>query len=416
MSAQQHDINGFVTIHGNPLSKEGVFEYSAAQIGLTGPDADRIVKVYRPAEELADPECIESFKLIPFVDEHAMLGSEDEGMLPAERKGVQGMVGEDVYFDAPYLRGNLRIVSESLKNAIRHGKVELSPGYRCKYELTPGVWNGQQYDAIQRQIRANHLALVTEGRTGPDVRVLDGMTFTIDAKELAAMADEMKPAGSDNDARLKELIDELKTRLGDQEKLRAMLKEAGLKMDSDDESEGKLLKEAGEDEVKMIPDEEMKVIEEVTDEEQKTAAMDAAIQRVRARKILGVAADSKAAKPAVGEEIAKKLTDAMDSISKRIAKLEAGHAAMDSALVSTIADRDALASRLSQFVGTFDSARMTVADVAKYGVQKLGIKCPAGAERIALDSWMQGRTPEQHQPTVALDGKGVDILNLWGAK
>lgn len=371
MSAQQHDINGFITIPGNPLSKEGVFEYSGAQIGLTGPDADRIVRVYRPAEELASPECIESFKLIPFVDEHAMLGSEDEGMLPAERKGVQGMVGEDVYFDAPYLRGNLRIVSESLKNAIRHGKVELSPGYRCQYELTPGVWNGERYDAIQRQIRANHLALVTEGRTGPDVRVLDGMTFTIDAKELAAMADqEMKD--QEGGERIKALLAELKPMLSEQEGVREMLREFGLKLDREDESEGEremeIAKAEGEDE---------EVVHAVIDEDVKVA---------------------------------------LDAALKRIAKLEKGAAVMDSALVSSIADRDALAGRLSQFVGTFDSARMTVADVAKYGVQKLGIKCPQGAERIALDSWMQGRTPEQHQPTVALDGKGVDILNLWGAK
>lgn len=381
MSAQQHDINGFVTIHGNPLSKEGVFEYSGAQIGLTGPDADKIVKVYRPAEELADPECIESFKLIPFVDEHAMLGSEDEGMLPAERKGVQGMVGEDVYFDAPYLRGNLRIVSESLKNAIRHGKVELSPGYRCKYELTPGVWDGQHYDAIQRHIRANHLALVTEGRTGPDVRVLDGMTFTIDAKELAAMADQ-EVKDQDGGERIKALLAELKPMLSEQEGVREMLREFGLKMDREDESEGERKME----------------IAKAEGEDKDTAP---------------AATEDKEAKDACKDEDVKA---ALDAALKRIAKLEKGAATMDSALVSSIADRDALAGRLSQFVGTFDSARMTVADVAKYGVQKLGIKCPAGAERIALDSWMQGRTPEQHQPTVALDGKGVDILNLWGAK
>lgn len=371
MSAQQHDINGFVTIAGNPLSKEGVFEYSGAQLELDGPDADRIFRVYRPAEELADPECIESFKLIPFVDEHAMLGSEDEGMLPAERKGVQGMVGEDVYFDAPYLRGNLRIVSESLKNAIRHGKVELSPGYRCKYELTPGVWNGQQYDAIQRQIRANHLALVTEGRTGPDVRVLDGMTFTIDAKELAAMADQemQQDAGGDTLAQVKDLLSQLMP----------LIKELGM----------------GEEEQK----EEATV--EISDEEGKDEEV-----------VHAVIEDEEAQDECKDEDVKA----ALDAALKRIAKLEKGAATMDSALVSSIADRDALAGRLSQFVGTFDSARMTVADVAKYGVQKLGIKCPQGAERIALDSWMQGRTPEQHQPTAALDGKGVDILNLWGAK
>lgn len=416
-SARTTDINGYIEIKDNPISKEGVFEYSGAQIGLTGDDANRIFKVYRPASELADPECIASFRLLPFVDEHAMLGSEELGLTPAERKGVQGFIGEQVHFDPPYLRGNIKILSESVKRLIAEGKRELSPGYRCVYELTPGVFDGQTYDAIQRRIRGNHLALVQEGRTGSDVAVLDKMTFTIDAKELAAMADETTNAGGDNDARLKELIDELKTRLGDQEKLRAMLKEAGLKLDSDDESEGELLKEAGEDEVKMIPDEEMKVIEEVTDEEQKTAAMDAAIQRVRARKILGVAADSKAAKPAVGEEIAKKLTDAMDSISKRLSKLESGTAAMDSAIVRSIADRDALAARLSPFVGTFDHKAMTHADVAKYGVDKLGLKVAAGQEAIALDAYLHNRTPEHKQRVIAGNGQdsaNTDLAASWG--
>lgn len=405
-SARTTDINGYIEIKDNPISKEGVFEYSGAQIGLTGDDASRIFKVYRPASELADPECIASFRLLPFVDEHAMLGSEELGLTPAERKGVQGFIGEQVHFDPPYLRGNIKILSESVKRLIAEGKRELSPGYRCVYELTPGVFDGQTYDAIQRRIRGNHLALVQEGRTGADVAVLDKMTFTIDAKELAAMADETTNAGGDNDARLKELIDELKTRLGDQEKLRAMLKEAGLRMDSDDESEGELLKEAGEDEVKMIPDEEMKVIEEVTDEEEKMAAMDAAIQRVRARKILGVAADSKDQKK---DQSDAKVLAALDSISKRLSKLETGTAAMDSAIVRSIADRDALAARLSPFIGTFDHKAMTHADVAKYGVQKLGLKVAAGQESIALDAYLHNRTPEHKQRVIA--GNGQDSAN-----
>ncbi|XAI95265.1 structural protein [Leptolyngbya phage Lbo-JY16] len=413
-SARTTDINGYIEIKDNPISKEGVFEYSGAQIGLTGDDANRIFKVYRPASELADPECIASFRLLPFVDEHAMLGSEELGLTPAERKGVQGFIGEQVHFDPPYLRGNIKILSESVKRLIAEGKRELSPGYRCVYELTPGVFEGQTYDAIQRRIRGNHLALVQEGRTGADVAVLDKMTFTIDAKELAAMADETTNAGGDNDARLKELIDELKTRLGDQEKLRAMLKEAGLKMDSDDESEGELLKEAGEDEVKMIPDEEMKVIEEVTDEEEKMAAMDAAIQRVRARKILGVAADSKDKKK---DQSDAKVLAALDSISKRLSKLETGTAAMDSAIVRSIADRDALAARLSPFIGTFDHKAMTHADVAKYGVTNLGLKVAAGQESIALDAYLHNRTPEHKQRVIAGNGQdsaNTDLAASWG--
>ena len=88
MSARVSDLNGFITIEGNPISKEGVFEYLGREIGLTGEDADKVFQVYRPAEELSDPECINSFKLLPFINEHAMLGSEDNGMMPAEQKGI----------------------------------------------------------------------------------------------------------------------------------------------------------------------------------------------------------------------------------------------------------------------------------------------------------------------------------------
>lgn len=383
MSARLTDLNGFITIKGNPISKEGVFEYSGAQIGLNGPDADRVFRVYRPAEELADPECIESFKLLPFINEHTMLGSEDDGFTPPERKGVEGMIGEDVYFDAPYLRGTLRIVSESLKNALAGGKVELSPGYRCVYEMTPGTFNGQQYDAVQRKIRGNHLALVEEGRTGPDVAVLDKMTFTVDSATLqeAAMAEEMKDQeGSGGLDRIKALIEELKPLLAEQEAAHAMLKELGIGMGKADESEGER-------------------IAEVEGEDQDPAVKEAA------------ADEDKPAMPPAADTDAEKA--AMDA---RIKQLEAQVAAMDAKLVSGIADRDALATKLSEFVGTFDSARMTAAQVAEYGVKKLGIPCVKGTERIALDAWLHGRTPERHKPAIAQDGKAVDLMKIWGSK
>lgn len=376
MSARHTDINGFVTIKGNPISKEGVFEYSGAQIGHE--DADRIFKVYRPGEELADPECIESFRLLPFINEHTMLGSEDEGMTPPERKGVEGMIGEDVYYDAPYLRGTLRIVSESLKNALAGGKVELSPGYRCMYEMTPGVFNGERYDAIQRKIRGNHLALVDEGRTGPDVAVLDRMTFTVDSNTLkeAVMAEEMKDQeGSGGLDRIKALIEELKPLIAEQAEAQALLAELGMGA----KAEGK--------------EEEIEVDSDTVTEP--TADADA----------VGVVTD---ADPEADKEKA-----AMDA---RIKHLERKLAAMDTALVTGIADRDALASKLSEFVGTFDSARMTVAQVAAYGVSKLGIPCTQGAERVALDAWLHGRTPERKKAGIAQDGKAVDIMKLWGAK
>lgn len=381
-SARTTDINGYIEIRDNPISKEGVFEYSGAQIGLTGEDATRIFKVYRPASELADPECIESFKLLPFVDEHAMLGSEELGLTPAERKGIQGFIGEQVHFDPPYLRGNIKILSESAKRLINEGKRELSPGYRCVYELTPGVFEGQNYDAVQRRIRGNHLALVQEGRTGPDVAVLDKMTFTIDAKELAAMADENTAAGGSELDQIKSLIEQLKPLIASQQEAQTMLAELGLGG----------VKEEVKEEVEM--DEEMKsevVVDEDVEVKEEVMDMD---------------------KPAMD-----KVLTALDSISKRLSKLESGTAAMDSAIVRSLADRDALAARLSPFVGTFDHKGMTHADVAKYGAEKLGLKVAAGQEAVALDAYLHNRTPESKQRVVsAHDSKGFDINKVWGTK
>lgn len=38
-----------------------------------------------------------------------MLG--DAGM-PAERKGIEGVIGEEVYYDAPFLRANIKVFSK----------------------------------------------------------------------------------------------------------------------------------------------------------------------------------------------------------------------------------------------------------------------------------------------------------------
>ena len=114
------DQNGFVEIKANPISKVGIFDYSGMQVG-DKETPDKIYKVYRPAEELGSEETINSFKLIPFVDEHTMLG--DNGK-PAEEKGVHGTTGEDVYLQDGVLYSNLRIFSNALKNLIEAGKQE----------------------------------------------------------------------------------------------------------------------------------------------------------------------------------------------------------------------------------------------------------------------------------------------------
>jgi len=381
------DHNGWLEVPDNPISMVGVFDYLGSEIGA--PDPNAIYKVYRPAEELSDPECINSFRLLPFVNEHDFLGSEDQGAMPAERKGIQGVIGERLYFDPPFLRGNIKVLSTAAQNLIGSGKIDLSPGYRCKYEFTPGIFEGQRYDAIQRCIRGNHLALVDEGRTGPEVAVQDHlMKITIDSAELLPMADENKaPESGDNLAQIKALLEQLKPLLASQAEANALLAEMGLTPPAEpavDEDPEPAAPVTDEDPTPLAPAADEDPV--TTDEDPEIKAADKAILR------------------------------ALDGISKRLGALEQGSKGMDAALVSSIADRDALASKLSGFVGTFDHSRMTVQAVAEYGVKKLRVPAQKGSERIALDAYLHGRTPAHKAQTIALDSAGVDLIADWGSK
>ena len=187
---KQVDLNGYWLIEDNPVSKEGVFPYLGSQIS-SELEPNKIYMVYRPAEELENPETVESFNAVPFIDEHEMIG---EGFTKYDDRPAGGVL-YNVKADHGKLVGDFKIYSENLKDEIANGKKELSLGYLCDYELSRGVWNGQRYDAIQKNIRGNHVALVSKGRMGADVRVYD-KAITMDSmpvdleKEITKMAQD----------------------------------------------------------------------------------------------------------------------------------------------------------------------------------------------------------------------------------
>jgi hypothetical protein len=48
---------------------------------------------------------------------------------------------------------------------------QLSCGYFADLEPSIGEWHGQRYDAIQRNIRGNHVAIVDTARAGPEAKI-----------------------------------------------------------------------------------------------------------------------------------------------------------------------------------------------------------------------------------------------------
>jgi len=405
-SARSHDLNGYMDVSGSNISRVGVFPYSGAQIAAEL-EGDRIYMVYRPEESLSDLETIESFKLLPFTDEHAMLGAED-GTIPAEQKGVHGITSSNVYYEAPYLKADIRVFSEHLKDLISKGKTELSIGYRCLYEQKAGEYDGQKYDFIQRELRGNHLALVDEGRSGPDVAVLDSFTFVCDTMGMIH-PDLPKP---------------------DSMEKREMEKIDGSEMYQEDEMSleecGKMVKELMAKVEKMMSAEKAEA--EMMDEEpeiKKELSKEAAAE-----------GDAKDAEADPDDFVSRaNIEDSDEDPQYEASKMKEAEArdedeekkdgdkskGMDSQLKSImreISRRDTLASQLSNHIGTFDHSQKTVQEVAQYGVKKLGLSCRKGHEESVLSGYLaasKGNRPVIAAQDSGLKASGIDAY-LRGVK
>lgn len=426
MTKRTYDNNGWLEVKDNPISKAGVFDYLGAEIGA--PEPDRIYKVFRPPEELASEETIKSFRLTPFIVDHEMLG---KNATPAEKKGIQGVIGENVYYDHPYLRGNIKIFSDAALSDISSGKIDLSPDYRSRYDFgNPGVYEGEAYEVVQRHLRGNHLALVDEGRTGADVAVQDHLVVTIDTKELIRMSEEDKdkkqPTGDENGF-TPEQVEQIKQIVvaalaagtpatdGDPEKKETT--------DGDSDPEKKTGDAEAEAE-KAVEDAEAEAEKAESGDPEAVEAAEVAIETAEE----AIAEAKEELDQATTDSLTRRLKrlkrsiasmDEMSSMKRKIARLEKARPTMDTGeLLKQIGERDALAHKLTPFIGVFDHAPMTKQQVAEYGVEKLGIRCDKGTESIALNAWMQGRTPDSQKAHATMDtAAGTDsIMKKWGEK
>lgn len=373
-SVRKYDFNGWPEIKRNPISKVGVYPYKGRNISPQL-EPDQTYMVYRPAEELSKTECIESFKLVPWVDLHptkGLLGPESVGRVPAEQKGIEGVTGENVEFDPDTntLYANIKLFSDNLGEKIDDGVRELSIGYACKYELSSGVYNGQHYDAIQRNIRGNHLASVPAGRMGPEVAVLDHLTFTMDAKDIE-MTEEEKKMQECKDRATKDGFSRYSKDAAEEEKEQ--------KEKEEKESADKAAKDAAEEEKKKEKEAADKAAKDSDDKDKDTKEKD-------------------------GEAMDAQIAD----LTKRVQKAEG---MTFKAMLGEMNRRNALAQRVSEFVGAFDHAEMTTEEVAQYAVKKIGLQCASGAEVAVLDGYLHDRKAPSSSVSFAIDSAGGDSVD-----
>jgi hypothetical protein len=350
------DFNGWFEVARNPISKAGVFPYLGSSLGADmikqhSLDPEKVYMVFRSPEELAKPEFLFSCSLLPWINDHTMLGDNDSGYMRPEEKGIGGVTGEQVVYDETddTVYSNIKLFSEAHRNEVENGKTPLSLGYLCAYEWAPGEYKGEKYDLIQRNLRGNHLASVDDGRMGPSVAVLDHN----DIKGASAM-DELIKLMAAVMAKLQEMKD-----AGPTDPAKVVV---------EDEEEPAEVK---------AEDEEVKA----EDEEADTAAKDSADTAVAA---------------SAADESDTPATDAAADV-----------AAMDAAVESRVMKQfqaiqrgQALAAKLKPHVGVFDHSGKTEAEVAAYGIKKLGLSVDKGSEVPTLKGYLAAKGDPSKEPVV----------------
>lgn len=162
---QLETVEGFLICRNVPIARTGEMDYLESELKQDG-DSSKMVKVYRSPEEVFSEAALSSFEGKPVTDEHPpeLLTPDNcvqyaRGHAQNIRKGEGGWEGHVI--------ADLHIQDEELIRAIQDGKREISCGYECSYiENEDGTYS-------QHDIRGNHIAVVTRGRAGKHVAILD---------------------------------------------------------------------------------------------------------------------------------------------------------------------------------------------------------------------------------------------------
>lgn len=142
------------------LSRIGVLSYRLAD-GTTR-------RELRHPDEVFKADSLATLADVPVIDikDHTTILSPDE-----YKRATVGHL-KSYRHDGKFIEGELVVQDGATLDAIDDGvRTEISCGYACRLDMTPGVYEGEAYDCVQRDIRYNHVALCppNRGRAGPEV-------------------------------------------------------------------------------------------------------------------------------------------------------------------------------------------------------------------------------------------------------
>lgn len=148
------DENGYLRIDG-VVAHVGILEYMD--------DDGSIIREFVPEETLFDEESLKSLAGAPVTLQHPPVMVTPSNYKEYSQGSVNGMPKRD----GDNLVASMLVIGNDALHAVEYdGVSELSPGYSVDLDETPGEWQGQKYDRVQRNRRYNHQAIVDAARGG----------------------------------------------------------------------------------------------------------------------------------------------------------------------------------------------------------------------------------------------------------
>ncbi|BAQ47972.1 MULTISPECIES: DUF2213 domain-containing protein [Methylobacterium] len=159
--------NGALVVQARAARAGNVQVYRGDEVAR--PDLAQ-VRIYRDPDEIFRPESLRSFGHKPVTLDHP-----PEAVTPRTWRGVaRGHVGDEVVRDGEFVRIPMLLADSSAIAAVQDGRREVSVGYTCDLDWTPGTApDGSPYDARQTMVVVDHVAIVAQGRAGPECRIGD---------------------------------------------------------------------------------------------------------------------------------------------------------------------------------------------------------------------------------------------------
>jgi hypothetical protein len=151
------------------VARTGIQLYRGSELD----DEREILRVYRAPEQVFNRDSAKTFSSRPITSDHP------PDMVTADnwRQHAVGYTGEDILRDGEFIRVPMTLCDGQTIRDFESGKRELSVGYTCDIAFENGkTADGEEYDAVQKNIRVNHVAFVSHARGGDKLAFGDTTT------------------------------------------------------------------------------------------------------------------------------------------------------------------------------------------------------------------------------------------------